>query len=421
MNKILLWLQRNVRLSLASLILTMLTAWFAYDQYLVIHGGSVVQVLYNTEQSISNRVFQICKTQDTIKIYTPQIIPRLRNNSKYTINHLKIRHTIITPRSTDISYQFDINPKFTFNGQKLEVQNNSIKTEFYYKEDSFYPTDETPDLFKYILFLPERGDSISRYFEIESCITWDASEPIYHKTRIIYTTLNDSCFIQFSNDTTNRFVHNEKLNSWVKEVSTFLNGKLQGSQDLLLCYHYIADSLSSNGTYTHLHSISNENIDSLNADYYNNLNFIANHHYSILNSPRQITVSFGRWFGFVLMTSFMIIFLVIAISVNISSPDSEHPNYLAFSYGASLMALIIGIIINIIYAYELLPLPLIHFFDFIGIIITFFSAIAMIKYWKMSYRNHYRNKDWLELIWPLGYVMFVSLISFASFYEHSLL
>ena len=421
MNKILLWLQRNVRLSLASLILTMLTAWFAYDQYLVIHGGTIVQVLYNSEQSVENKHIQICKTQDSIRMFSPQIIPRIRNNSKYTISHLKIKHTIITPHSGDMSYQFDINPNYTFNGQKHEVQNNSLKTEFYYKEDAFYPTDETPDLFKSILFLPECGDSLFRWFDVESCVTWDASEPIYYKTRIIYITFNDNSSIYLSNDTITRYNQNDNLNSWVKDVSSFLNGKLQGNQDLLLFYHYYADSLSSKGTFTHLHSISNENIDSLNNDYYNNHKFIQNHHYSILNIPKQISVSFGRWFGFVLMTSFMLIVLIIAISINLSDSLSGHPNYLAFSYGASLIALIIGIIINIVYAYELLPLPLIHFFDSIGIVIIFLSIGVMIKYWTLSYKNHLRSKDWLELIWPWGYVVFVAVVSFCFFYEHSLL
>lgn len=421
MNKILLWLQRNVRLSLASLILTMLTAWFAYDQYLVIHGGSVVQVLYNTEQTINNRLFQICKTQDTIKTYTPQIIPRIRNNSKYTINHLKIRHTIITPHSTDIPYQFDINPKFTFNGQKHEAQNNSIKTEFYYKEDAFYPTDETPDLFKQLVLFPGKDDGLFQWFDIETTVTWDASNPIYFKTRIAFITVPDDSIETYEKDSLRRFAYDENLNMWVKKVYSHLKGKIQNECDLLLYFHYMGDSVSSKGTYTQLHSISNNNIDSLYTDYFKNKEFIENHHYRITNTPVQITVSLGRWFSFVLICSVIFIMLGIAISVNISNNVTDSPNYLLFSFSSCLTAAIFAFILNIIYAYNLIAVALIDFFGIIGLTISFLSIISMFFYWKKSYKQHYSNKEWLDLAWPFLYIIFVVALSYASFIEHSLL
>ena len=422
MDKIILWLQRNVKVSVASLILTMLTAWFAYDQYLVLHGGTITSVLYNTELVLTNKTFIICKTQDSIHALYPQILPRIRNNSKYTLNHLKIKQVVITPYEHNYLFSYDIDPKYTFNGDKIDATPQSKKTEFYYKEDAFYPTDETPDLFMNLDFIPDTNESLVRYFDIETTVSWDANDPIEYKTRVFYKTYKDNSDI-IQTDSLLRIRKNVTLSNWCKVCAEDMKRRAGDINDfdVVFYYHYQADSLSSKGAFSHLRSLSIASLDSLQRDYSDNNSFLEDHLYKVENEPRAIHIPISRWIVLILLNSVLLICLIIHFSISIQDYKQDAPNHLLVACVCNMLLVITGVVINIIYHYELIPIPMIHFFDSIGYILFCISTFAIISYWIQRYKVYLKQKNLFELIWPVCYLLFVAAYTFSAFLEHSLL
>lgn len=300
MNKIIEWLKRITNLQFITLVLSIITTFFAYNQYIKDNSGSVTPCINNIEVQEVNKSFIICKTEDTIKIANPEIVHTFRNTSKYTIQNFHVNYTLLFPNTQmNEKISFDTSPKFTKPQGSLDVNQNVYKWNIIYKENTFFPGEITPTALRKLIISPlETTDTLFYYFDIITNVGWDGKEDKTYSSRIWFYQVKDT-FCLTDSISQEMFIKHHQ--NWAATVQVRTKGKLDNNGvDFILAYHSRLDSLNEFGQriaplgfWSHFHSINNENIDSITSSVFPSPHFYYSHKY--VNYVRENIYSTNWW------------------------------------------------------------------------------------------------------------------------------
>ena len=270
--KILEWLKRNFTLNLFVAVITVISAWFSYDQYRRANGGKVIPVIFsNYHLDGDYKDFIIITTGDSIKISYPQIAPFYLNYSDYPIENVNVNYKIECPIHIDVSPTLDLNDGFNVRTQTFD-SSNVLEWSFDYNKTVLFPNETTPVPFKYINVNPNvLKDSLFNYFDIYSYIVFNGKKSKIFKSRvhlIKYTERSDSLSYLDSLNNTNFF-------KWARGACKDLKNKVTAESDYLFAYH----TFCNKGAFSHLKNINPTDLDSLSSNSQSSI-FLRHHLYN---------------------------------------------------------------------------------------------------------------------------------------------
>lgn len=277
LDKILNWLKKYFTLNVFISVVTIISAWFGYDQYKRNNSGKVVAAIHSNYVLTSQyKSFLLVTTGDSIKIPYPQICPFYLNNSDFPIENINVNYNISCPIPIKFAPVLELNDGFKFRASSFD-SSMGFDSHLDFNKPILYPNESTPPPFKSIIIYPnELKDSLFNYFDITSHIVYNGKKSDKFYSRINIIKLQDFQTINDNEEPTEYFEHYYK---WQSSSASFLKGKLSEATDLLLAYHTYIDSTRTKGYFVHLKNITATDVDSiipipLSPSFYQNHSYI---------------------------------------------------------------------------------------------------------------------------------------------------
>lgn len=261
-DKVILWLKKNFTLNFFIAIVTIISAWFGYDQYRRNNGGKVLPVIYPSYSIDTHyKDFLIITTGDSIIINNPNICPSYYNNSDFPIDNIYVNYTIKCPVDLKLAPVLEPNDGFSMRSQQFDTY-NAYEWSIDYHKEILYPNETTPIPFKSISFFPnELKDSLFSYFDIESYVVYNGNKSEVFNSRINFTKISDN--IRLNVKETSDSILSRLFFDWSSSSAKYLAGKTSQVADVLFAYHYTTDSCRRYGAFSHLKNLAPTDFDSL--------------------------------------------------------------------------------------------------------------------------------------------------------------
>lgn len=296
--QILSWIKKIFSLNFVLLIVSLASLYFPLESYLVSHSGEVQPTMY-MDYNIGKkpRCVIITHTNDSVKLFYPQIAPTFLNISEVPIEKVNVKYTIESKIPYLIAPKLEHNKGFSLQSNYYTSDNTNVWS-IIYNTDILYPNQSTPLPFKCIYFPPLDRDSLILQFTITSEI--NSSNLGYHKYSSIIST------IQISDDFHNPNIPNpidfvrdsvwlKRHNIYQSKAISFISKHYADDDlcDIVGLYHTTGDTTSTNGYISQLISIKNADLDSLFIGNEPNIEYMKKHFpaYREIVSPKpQINI-----------------------------------------------------------------------------------------------------------------------------------
>ena len=148
--QILNWLKKIFSLNFILLIVSLASLYIPLESYLISHSGDIQPTMY-MDYNIGNnpRCIIITHTNDSVKLFYPQIAPTFLNISEVPIEKVNIKYTIESKIPYLIAPKLEHNKDFSIQSNYYTSDNTNVWS-IIYNTDILYPNQSTPLPFKSI-------------------------------------------------------------------------------------------------------------------------------------------------------------------------------------------------------------------------------------------------------------------------------
>lgn len=371
-NKIINWLKRNFTLNFLVAIITIVSAWFGYDQYRRNNGGKVIPVIFSN-YALDNDIkhFTLVTTGDSIVISHPQIAPFYLNCSDYPIENINVNYMVKCPINLNVAPVLDLNDGFSIRTQTFNSY-NAFEWSFDYNKSVLYPNETTPHPFKAIKIYPnELKDSLFNYFDIESYIVFNGKKTDVFTSRVHITKYPG----QFTSSINLDSIKPEEFTGWISGVASDLRNRISSQTDIIFAFHTYSDSTNSKGAFTHLKNIAPSDLDSLLNTPISPI-FLRHHLYAF--NEDTVTPNGFKWFDIAIVGFLLLASIFFGFSA-LKNRDYRPRAIVLFSISMLLLALSYSLSQSIIIHYNI-NLPYLNYsFYTLGILSTLYPFYLGLK------------------------------------------
>lgn len=396
--QILNWLKKIFSLNFILLIVSLASLYIPLESYLISHSGDIQPTMY-MDYNIGNnpRCIIITHTNDSVKLFYPQIAPTFLNISEVPIEKVNIKYTIESKIPYLIAPKLEHNKDFSIQSNYYTSDNTNVWS-IIYNTDILYPNQSTPLPFKSIYFPPLDRDSLVLQFTITSEINSSNLESRKYSSFISTIQLSDGfhkpkipCPIDLVRDSVWLNRHNLYQSNAISLIDNYYAD--DDLCDIIGVYHMTGDTTSTNGYIAQLIDVKKTDLDSLFIGNKPNIEYMKKHFpaYREIVSPKpQINI---------VESVFGILFSLILLVVWSIGLFKKHFFY--FSLNAKLRSILFSLLVlgwistlfKSIYSYLCIDYYLVHFiicaFAQVSIVVLAIHFIHLCS--KMDSRN---DKVW---------------------------